>query len=509
MTKETKKGASRSLAAAARDVLLEAQNLGPKVAYSDPPRAIQPGDANRPFAKPIADLQNKNNVEPSFVTNIAVKPEGSVGVPVSKRAITGNKGGGNTGETDSHSSFVDNKRLNPDAFQGDIEDLGAALTDSEGEGIDVPPAMKANDHISRTSKVPGGKYPSQETFNPTDRKIFAEAEEKEDDEDEDEDEDEKKMKASDKEDEDENDDEDEKEDEDEDKMKKEDLELVASQVIEDSLAEANIPEHMAAMFANGGSDLSEEFMERATVVFEAAVREVSANMFERLNSHFVGALAEAVETYQNSLTEQVDSYLGYVVEQWIAENEVAIESGLRAELTEDFIRGLHKLFVENYIDVPAEKVDVIESLSAKIDELEERLDEEFNNNVSLRDALIESRKIEAFNAAIRGMTDVQADKLAKLAEGITTNNPDEFEEKLITLKESYFSSPAAAAAVVKAAGPRSSHIGLDAVEPSVRDGNTGKMLTEQVEQELSPRMQRYAEALGRQVKSPTYSGKNV
>lgn len=494
MTKETKKGASRSLAAAARDVLLEAQNLGPKVAYSDSPQRLSPA----PEQGGMEDTQNNNNVAKA---NIGALKIGS-------REMTGNKGGGNTGETDSHASYVGTKRLNPDNFQGDVEDLGDAPTDS----MDELPSAKANDRVTRTGHVPGGKYPAQEPYNPTSKKIFAEAEEKEDDDendDEDEDEDEKKMKASDKEDEDENDDEDEKEDEDEDKMKKEDLELIASQVIEDSLAEANIPEHMAAMFANGGSDLSEEFMERATVVFEAAVREVSANMFERLNSHFVGALAEAVETYQNSLTEQVDSYLGYVVEQWIAENEVAIESGLRAELTEDFIRGLHKLFVENYIDVPAEKVDVIESLSAKIDELEERLDEEFNNNVSLRDALIESRKIEAFNAAIRGMTDVQADKLAKLAEGITTNNPDEFEEKLITLKESYFSSPATAAAVVKAAGPRSSHIGLDTVEPSVRDGNTGKMLTEQVEQELSPRMQRYAEALGRQVNSPTYSGKNV
>jgi hypothetical protein len=490
MTKDNKRGASRSLAAAARDVLLEAQNLGPKVAYADPPKKLN----SAPEQGGEEDMQNNNNVAKA---NIG-------GLRIGAREKTGYTGGGNTGETDSHGSYVGTKRLNPDAFQGDTEDLGGALTDAEGEGQDVPPSMRGNDHISRTSKVPGGNYPAQEKYNPTDKKIFAEAEEKEDDEDEDEneDEDEKKMKASDKEDE--GDDEDEKEDdEDEDKMKKEDMELVASQVIEDSLAEANISEHMAAMFSNGGADLSEEFMERATVVFEAAVREVSANMFERLNSHFVGALAEAVETYQNSLTEQVDSYLGYVVEQWISENEVAIESGLRAELTEDFIRGLHKLFVENYIDVPAEKVDVIESLSAKIDELEERLDEEFSNNVSLRDALIESRKVEAFNAAIRGMTDVQADKLAKLAEGISTKNPDDFEEKLFTLKESYFSAP-----VVKAAGPRSSLVGLDSVEPSVRDGNTGKMLTEQVEQELNPRMQRYAEALGRQVKSPTYSGTN-
>lgn len=494
MTKNNKKGASRSLAAAARDVLLEAQNLGPKVSYADPPKSLSPA----PEQDGMEDTQNTNNVARS---NIGALRIGS-------REMTGNKGGGNTGENDSHATFVGTKRLNPDAFQGDIEDLGSALTDSEGVGIDVPPAMRANDRVKQTSKVPGGKYPEQEPYNPTGKKIFAEAEEKEDDdenededekENDDEDEDEKDMKASDKED----------EDEDDDKMKKEDFEFVAAQVIEDSLAEANIPEHMSAMFSNGGEGLSEEFMERATVVFEAAVREVSANMFERLNSHFVGALAEAVETYQNSLTEQVDSYLGYVVEQWIAENEVAIESGLRAELTEDFIRGLHKLFVENYIDVPAEKVDVIESLSAKIDELEERLDEEFNNNVSLRDALIESRKVEAFNAAIRGMTDVQADKLAKLAEGISTNNPEEFEEKLLTLKESYFSSPANASAAARASGPRSSHIGLDSVEPSVRDGNTGKMLTEQVEQELNPRMQRYAEALGRQVKSPTYPGKNV
>jgi hypothetical protein len=481
MTKDTKKPTSggRSLAEAARAVLTEAQNLGPKVAYSEPPAKLNPTDG--PARGAIQDLSKTDN-------------EGATGTSTSPGAPT--------------------QKLAPAGFMGAVDDLGASSTSND----EKTPAAKAV-RGGRTDKVPGGKYPEQEKYNPTSKKIFAEDDIIEDDEvvsedefvEEDEimegdDEDDKKnpfAKKNDSSDDDDSDSDDDDDDDDDhkepdgDECKKEDL--IPEEVINDAIAEANIPDHMAAMFSTGGKDLSEEFKVRASTVFEAAVREVAELMSERLSAHYVSALSEAIDTYRDELTEQVDSYLGYVVEQWVAENEVAIESGLRSELTEDFIRGLHTLFVENHIDVPAEKVDVIEELSAKIDELESKLDEEFQNNVALRDELIEARKIEVFNDVTRGMTDVQVDRLSKLAEGIATDDPDEFQEKLQTLKESYLTPGSRAVS-----GNRS---GLDSVEPSTtKDAKTGQTLTEAVETELSPRMQRYSDTLGRQVKSPTYTG---
>lgn len=513
MTKDTKKPASggRSLAEAARAVLTEAQNLGPKVAYSEPSQKLNPTDG--PARGAIQDLRHTDN-------------EGATGQNTTAGAPA--------------------QKLSPNGDQGAVQDLGHSLTTGDAQpgentrkasGSSVTPSMRANDRLSRTNKVPGGRYPEQESYNPTNKKLttpgqpsdytdgneystftqddikedeFVEDDEyvyEEDEIAEEDDDDDKKgnnpfaKKASSDDDDSDSDDDDDNDDDhkepDGDECKKEDL--IPEEVIDDAIAEANIPDHMAAMFANGGKNLSEEFKVRASTVFEAAIREVSAHMFERLNAHAVSALSEAIETYQESLTEQVDSYLGYVVEQWVAENEVAIESGLRSELTEDFIRGLHTLFVENHIDVPVEKVDVIEELSAKIDELESKLDEEFQYNVALRDELIEARKVEVFNDVTRGMTDVQVDKLAGLAEGIATDDPTEFQEKLQTLKESYMTPGSKAVS-----GNRS---GLDSVEPSMtKDAKTGQTLTETVETVLSPRMQHYSDTLGRQVKSPTYTG---
>lgn len=488
MTKDTKKPASsgRSLAEAARAVMLkEAQNLGPKVAYSEPPQKLNPTDG--PARGAIQDLSHDNNER-------ATGQGTSAGAPTQK--------------------------LSPNGDQGAVDDLGDSATSND----EKTPAAKAV-RGGRTDKVPQGRYPEQEKYNPTSKKIFAEDDIIEDDEvvseddeyvSEEDDEDDKKGKnpfakkdSSDSDDSDSDDDDDDDDDHKEpdgDECKKEDLDLVPEEALEHGLEEANLPAHIDAMFVAGGKDLSEEFKARITTVFEAAVREVSSSMMEYMNARYIGALSEAIETYRGELTEQVDSYLGYVVEQWVAENEVAIESGLRSELTEDFIRGLHKLFVENHIDVPAEKVDVIEELSAEIDELKAKLDEEFQHNVALRDELIEARKVEVFNTVTRGMTDVQVDKLAGLAESIATDDPDEFQEKLETLKESYMTPPGSKAPV-SASGPNRA-TGLDADGATVKDAKTGQTLTEQseVSTEASPRMLRYAESLGRQVKSPTYTG---
>ena len=140
----------------------------------------------------------------------------------------------------------------------------------------------------------------------------------------------------------------------------------------------------------------------------------------------------------SDLTEQVDSYLNYVVEQWIAENEIAIESGLRSELTEDFMNGLRNLFAEHYIDIPEEKVSIVEGLAGKVESLEGKLNEEIERNVSLNKMLAESRKYEVLGEATVGLTSTQAEKLKALAENIDFTTTDEFARKVYTLKESYF-----------------------------------------------------------------------
>lgn len=506
-----KEKASMSLRDAALKVLHESA-LGPNVAYADPPKKLNPA----PLQGGVEDTQNTNNVAGKNIgdLNIAAKEK------------TGNIGGGNTGTTDSHQAMVSTKRLNPEPFQGSPEDLGPSLTDGTGPGMDVPPSMKGNDKVTRTSRVPGGKYPAQETYNPTDRKIFAEASKKddedyEDDEDEkdddDEDEDMKNVKEEDgdeyysEEDEeyyseeedkkdDEEDDEDEKDDDEDEDTKKEEYEpLTAEEVIDLGIQAVNVNEHISALLSNGGNSLSEEFMQKTSVVFEAALREMATEMYAALNESFTHALDEATTHYEEALTEHVDNYLGYVVEQWIAENEVAIESGLRSELTEDFINGLHKLFAENYIDVPESKVDLVEELVKKVNTLETKLNEEFENSVRLHNELVEARKFEIFSEATRNLSDFQADKLRDLSKNVVFESVDDYAEKLATLKESYFG---ATASKTKLSSGMSNENSLDGVDPTTAD--SGKNSNSYLNEDANPRMARYMDTLSRQAKSPTF-----
>jgi hypothetical protein len=151
-------------------------------------------------------------------------------------------------------------------------------------------------------------------------------------------------------------------------------------------------------------------------------------------------LEEAVESIKQDLTEKVDDYLSYVVEQWMEENQIAIESGLRSEMTEDFIAGLRNLFAENFIDVPAEKVDLVEELASKVEELESKLDEEIERGVSYAKALVESRKSELTREVCEGLTATQVEKIKSLAESVDFSTEEEYQEKLETIRENYFPS---------------------------------------------------------------------
>jgi len=194
-----------------------------------------------------------------------------------------------------------------------------------------------------------------------------------------------------------------------------------------------------------GENLSEEFITKATTIFEAAViaraEEVIAEAEEALTEQFEAAIEEIKE----EMATKVDDYLNYMVEEWVKDNEIAIEKGLRAEIVEDFISGLKDLFEDHYIDIPEEKVDVVEELTAKVEELEEAYNEQIKSAIELKKELNEHKKFEAIYAACEGLTQTQVEKMKSLAESIEFTTEEEFTEKMETLKESYFKNPVVSA----------------------------------------------------------------
>jgi len=196
-------------------------------------------------------------------------------------------------------------------------------------------------------------------------------------------------------------------------------------------------EDVEAMFSDD-STISEEFKVKAATIFEARVLDRIQQIEEEVESRYAGMLEEAIDSVKEDLTEKVNDYLSYVVEQWIAENEIAIESGLRSELTENFIVGLRNLFAENYIDVPEDKVDLVEELAVKVEELQNQLNEEMEYGIEIKKALIESRKLEITHEVTRDLTDTQVEKIKSLAESIDFSTEEEYKEKLETIRENYF-----------------------------------------------------------------------
>ena len=213
--------------------------------------------------------------------------------------------------------------------------------------------------------------------------------------------------------------------------------------------EVDMSEHVEALLA--GEELSEEFRAKATAIFEAAVKQKVAEEVAVLEEAFAATLEEEVGRIEEELSTNVDDYLNYVVEQWTAENEVAIEASLRSELTEEFISGLRNLFVEHYIDIPEEAVSVVEEMGNKVAELEEKLNEEIERSVALSKMLNESKSNEILLNACDGLTDTQAEKLKSLAEGIEYADANEYAQKVSILKENYFSSSVKSDKVLDAA----------------------------------------------------------
>lgn len=207
---------------------------------------------------------------------------------------------------------------------------------------------------------------------------------------------------------------------------------------EETLVEFDITEDVDALLA--GENLSEEFKTKAAVIFEAAVNARVQSISEQMQEKLVQQFDEEVDSYKQELAERVDDYLNYVVEQFMEENKLAIDVGLKAELTESFIDGMKNLFAEHYIDIPEEKVDLVSELADKVTSLEDQLNEQMNKAVELNKELNEHKKIEAIHAVCEGLTQTQVEKVVSLAEGVDFTTQEEFVEKLEMIKESYFPS---------------------------------------------------------------------
>ena len=197
-----------------------------------------------------------------------------------------------------------------------------------------------------------------------------------------------------------------------------------------------------AALVEGEDGLTEAFKSKASIIFEAAVQakvieEVNKKLTELESEHVTEQKVVSAD-FQKGLTEKVDGYLTYVVEEWMKENELAIEKGIRSELVEDFMSGLRTLFSEHYIDIPEEKVDMVDDLFTKVDDLETSLDEEINRGVELRKELAEFQKSDVLKSTTNDLADTDSEKIAKLAEGIEYENAEQYTEKLNVLKESYF-----------------------------------------------------------------------
>jgi hypothetical protein len=211
------------------------------------------------------------------------------------------------------------------------------------------------------------------------------------------------------------------------KLKKEDLEI---DVKEDIEAIVN------------GEDLSEDFKTKASTIFEAAVSakvlsEVNSRIDE-LETNYKKEITEAKEEHLSTVTEKVDGYLNYVTEEWMKENELAVEKGIRSELVEDFMTGLKNLFTEHYIDIPEEKVDLVDDLFEKVEELEQKLDESINTSVDIKKELAEYKKAETLREVSEDLADTEKEKLGKLADGIDFEDKSQYSEKLEVIKENYF-----------------------------------------------------------------------
>ena len=205
--------------------------------------------------------------------------------------------------------------------------------------------------------------------------------------------------------------------------------------------EINVKEDIDALVQ--GEELSEEFKQKAATIFEAAVHqkvmEVASAKIEELETEYQNNLQEEIVVFREELTDKVDGYLNYVIEEWMKDNELALESSLKSEITEEFITGLKNLFTEHYIEVPDEKIDIVESLFDKVEELEGKFNSQLSENIKVKEELNEYRKNKILEEVCDDLADTQSEKMKELVEGVSyEEDADDFESKVKTIRESYF-----------------------------------------------------------------------
>ena len=255
------------------------------------------------------------------------------------------------------------------------------------------------------------------------------------------------------------------------------MDEVKKEAIENRVKEIDVAEHVEAL-VNGEGDLSEEFKRKAATVFEAAVKSKIRAEIERLEDEYEVKLKENVQSATDEMTDKVDTYLNYVTDEWMKENELAVERGLKGEIAEDFISGLKQLFEDHYIDIPDDKYDVLEAQSEKISELEGKISETIEKNVSLKDGNAKLVREQVISEVYEGLADTEIEKFKSLTDDVEYTDEESFREKLDTLKESYF--------------PKTS---VETAE-NIDDVETG---TAQ-DIDLTPSMDAYMSAIGRTVK---------
>ena len=207
---------------------------------------------------------------------------------------------------------------------------------------------------------------------------------------------------------------------------------------EEVVAEYSVEEDVNALLA--GEELSEEFQEKARTIFETAINAKVATIKEELETKYAEKFAEEITSAKESLAERVDSYLEYVADEWMSENQLAVDSGLKTEMTESFLTGMKSLFEEHYVTIPEDKYDVLESMVEKLDDMETKLNEQIEKNITLNSRLSESAAETILNDVSEGLAQTQKEKLASLAESVEFESENQYREKLETLKESYFPS---------------------------------------------------------------------
>ena len=246
--------------------------------------------------------------------------------------------------------------------------------------------------------------------------------------------------------------------------------------VESSLVEIEIDDDLSAI--SEALELSEENSEKAKTIFKAAVQSKVQEVKEELDAKYQEELKTTVETVKGDLSEAVDKYLTYCAEEWTKENELAIERGLRSEMTENFIEGLKTLFVEHYVDVPEDKYDVIDELANRLEEMEAKLDGEVSNNMAITEELDSLKRGNVVSEASSDLTDTQKEKLSSLAEGVDYKDEADFAEKIAEIKEAYF----------KVDGEK-----VEA-ETNVEEGEN-EFQVEETEKVIAPSMQQYSSAI--------------